>query len=164
MSGQTHAKGSSGRSLRGPELPLAERRRRRRELWISGVVIAAIVAGVLLEQRIEAGTQALPFGTGVPFLFLNALNVILIVLLVYLIARNLVKLVFERRRGILGSHLNLKFVAAFTLVATVPTAVLFLVSSSLVDDLIRLPRPMEMFFVMGGFFARFLHRDVRQVD
>ncbi len=60
MSGQTHAKGSSGRSLRGPELPLAERRRRRRELWISGVVIAAIVAGVLLEQRIEAGTQALP--------------------------------------------------------------------------------------------------------
>jgi two-component system nitrogen regulation sensor histidine kinase NtrY len=68
----------------------------------------------------------------VPFLFLNALNVILIVLLVYLIARNFVKLVFERRRGILGSHLNLKFVAAFTLVATVPTAVLFLVSSSFV--------------------------------
>ena len=43
--------------------------------------------------------QARPFGPGVPFLFLNALNVILIVLLVYLIARNFVKLVFERRRG-----------------------------------------------------------------
>ncbi|MEN8181453.1 MAG: ATP-binding protein [Myxococcota bacterium] len=114
------------------ELPLAERRRRRRELWISAVVIAAIAAGIVLEQRIEAGAQALPFGPGVPFLFLNALNVILIVLLVYLIARNFVKLVFERRRGILGSHLNLKFVAAFALVATVPTAVLFLVSSSFV--------------------------------
>jgi two-component system nitrogen regulation sensor histidine kinase NtrY len=132
MSGQTHTRGPSGQSRPGPEMPLAERRRRRRELWISVVVIAAIVAGVLLEQRIEAGTQALPFGPGVPFLFLNALNVILIVLLVYLIGRNFVKLVFERRRGILGSHLNLKFVAAFTLVATVPMAVLFLVSSSFV--------------------------------
>jgi two-component system nitrogen regulation sensor histidine kinase NtrY len=113
------------------ELPLAERRRRRRELWLAAFVVAAIAFGVLLERRVEV-TQALPFGPGVPFFFLNALNVILIVLLVYLVARNFVKLVFERRRGMLGAHLNLKFVTAFILVATVPTAVLFFVSSSLV--------------------------------
>ena len=108
------------------DLPLAERRRRRRELWLAAFVVAAIAFGVVLERRVEV-TQALPFGPGVPFFFLNALNVILIVLLVYLVARNFVKLVFERRRGILGAHLNLKFVTAFILVATVPTAVLFFV-------------------------------------
>jgi two-component system nitrogen regulation sensor histidine kinase NtrY len=116
----------------GAALPLAERRRRRRELWMALVVVAAIVLGVLLERRMEGSALALPFSPSVPFFFLNALNVILIVLLVYLVARNFVKLVFERRRGILGSHLNLKFVFAFILVATVPTSVLFLVSSSFV--------------------------------
>jgi non-ribosomal peptide synthetase component F len=60
------------------------------------------------------------------------LVIFLIFLLVYPVARNLVKLVFERRRGALGSHLNLKFVFAFALVATVPTVVLFLVSSSII--------------------------------
>jgi hypothetical protein len=124
--------GAAGDPARDPlDLPLAERRRRRRELWLAAFVVAAIAFGVVLERRVEY-TQALPFGPGVPFFFLNALNVILIVLLVYLVARNFVKLVFERRRGILGAHLNLKFVTAFILVATVPTAVLFFVSSSLV--------------------------------
>ncbi len=115
-----------------PVLPAAERRRRRRELWISGAVVAAI-AGVIAFQRRAIGiTRDLWIGESVLFLFLNALTVFLIFLLVYLIARNLVKLVFERRRGILGSHLNLKFVIAFFLIASVPTAVLFLVASSIV--------------------------------
>jgi two-component system nitrogen regulation sensor histidine kinase NtrY len=112
------------------ELPAAERRRRRRELWIAAGVVAAILGLVAVEQRIYGFTEALPFGLG--FLFLNALNVFLVFLLVYLILRNLVKLVFERRRGILGSHLNLKFVFAFCLIAAVPTAIIFLVSSLLI--------------------------------
>ena len=61
------------------DLPLSERRRRRRELWLAAFVVAAIAFGVVLERRVEY-TQALPFGPGVPFFFLNALNVILIVL------------------------------------------------------------------------------------
>ena len=113
-------------------LPDAERRRRRRELWLSSVVLVAIAAIAFGQQWASAPRRALPIGDSALFLFLNALNVFLIFLLVYLVARNLVKLVFERRRGALGSHLNLKFVLAFALVATVPTVVLFLVSSSII--------------------------------
>lgn len=113
-------------------VPAAERRRRRRELWISSLVLGAIAAIVLGQQWAAAPRRALPVGDSALFLFLNALNVFLIFLLVYLVARNLVKLVFERRRGALGSHLNLKFVFAFALVATVPAAVLFSVSSSII--------------------------------
>lgn len=113
-------------------VPDPERRRRRRELWLSSLVLGAIAAIALGQQWASAPRRALPVGDSALFLFLNALNVFLIFLLVYLVARNLVKLVFERRRGALGSHLNLKFVFAFALVATVPTAVLFAVSSSII--------------------------------
>lgn len=111
------------------ELPVAERRRRRREAVIAIAVVAAIAGLVILERRIPAGGSSLPVADGVLFLFLNAVNVILIGLLVFLITRNFVKLVFERRAGILGSHLNARFVIAFLLIATVPTAVLFAVSA-----------------------------------
>ena len=114
------------------ELPVAELRRRRRELALSAGVIAGIVGVVLFERRISTLNPALPYGDSLLFLFLNALNVILIVLLVYLISRNLVKLVFERRRGILGSHLNLKFVLALFLVAAIPTGLVFFVSYAFV--------------------------------
>ncbi len=112
-----------------PELPLAERRRRRREAVIAALVLAAIAAVVAFESRLSRLGTSLPIGDGMLFLFLNAVTVILIGLLVFLITRNFVKLVFERRRGILGSHLNTRFVLAFLLIATVPTAVLFAVSA-----------------------------------
>jgi two-component system nitrogen regulation sensor histidine kinase NtrY len=109
----------------------AERRRRRRELWISGAALVAIAAVILVERELSA-LRTLPASSSLLFLLLNALNVILVVLLVYLIARNFVKLFFERRKGIVGAHLHLKFVLALFLVATIPTAVVFLVAYTFV--------------------------------
>ncbi len=119
------------------DVPAAERRRRRRELWLSSLVLVAIAVIAIGQQWVTAPRGALPAGDSALFLFLNALNVFLIFLLIYLVARNLVKLVFERRRGALGSHLNLKFVLAFALIATVPTVVLFLVSSAIIGNSIN---------------------------
>ena len=73
-------------------------------------------------------------GRGESFLVLNAINILLIFLIVYLVGRNLVKLFFERRRGTLGAHLNLKFALTFGILTTVPTAILFVVSSRIVGD------------------------------
>ena len=121
-------------SRAGPfEVPQAELRRRRREAGLSAGVIAAIVGVVLFERRMSGVGGEVASGDSLLFLFLNALNVILIVLLVYLISRNLVKLVFERRRGTLGSHLNLKFVSALFLVAAIPTGLVLFVSYSFVS-------------------------------
>ncbi len=109
-----------------PPLPPAERRRRVRELWI-GVVLIAAVSGLLLLPSITGLTQGV--GDSGLFLFLNAVTVILILIFGFLVTRNFWKLVGERRRGILGSHLNLKFVAAFVLIALVTTSGLFVVSA-----------------------------------
>ncbi len=115
-----------------PPLPDAERRRRRRDLVITVAVLVAIAAIVLVEREVAVLPELLPFGGSLIFLALNALLVVLIVLLVYLIGRGFVKLIFERRTGTLGSHLNLKFVLALFLVAAVPMAVQYLVSSSFI--------------------------------
>ncbi|MEM7408628.1 MAG: ATP-binding protein [Myxococcota bacterium] len=109
-----------------PRLPVAERRRRVREFWIALILIAAVVA-LLLLPPITGVTQGV--GDSGLFLFLNAITVILILIFGFLVTRNFWKLVGERRRGILGSHLNLKFVAAFVLIALVTTSGLFAVSA-----------------------------------
>jgi len=118
----------------GADVTEAERRRRRREIWLSTLLVLAIGGIVLGQQWASAPRRAPSAASSALFLLLNAVNVFLIFLLVYLVARNLVKLVFERRRGALGSRLNLKFVLSFAIVASVPTAVLFLVSSAIVGN------------------------------
>ena len=89
-----------------PRLPEAERRRRRRDLMLTAGVLLAFAAVLLVEGRIGSLPAALPFADSLLFLFLNALSVVLIVLLIYLIGRHLVKLVFERTsKKLLGVHI-----------------------------------------------------------
>ncbi|HOV87630.1 MAG TPA: ATP-binding protein [Syntrophobacteraceae bacterium] len=60
------------------------------------------------------------------FLFaLIHLNVILLLLLVYLVLRNLVKLLFERKRNVLGHKLRTRLIVAFVGLAVIPTIPLF---------------------------------------
>lgn len=58
------------------------------------------------------------------------LNIILVLLLLFLVARNLVKLLFERKRNVFGAKLRTKFVVAFVGFSVVPAVVLFLVAIS----------------------------------
>ncbi len=61
------------------------------------------------------------------------LIVVVILVLIFLIGRNVVKLIFDRRRRILGSKLRLKLVAAFVGLALVPTVILFVLASGLIN-------------------------------
>jgi two-component system nitrogen regulation sensor histidine kinase NtrY len=112
-------------------LPPAERRRRIRELWI-GIVLVVAMGLLLLLPPISGLTKGV--GDSGLFLFLNAVTVILILIFGFLVTRNFWKLVGERRRGILGSHLNLKFVAAFVLITLVTTSGLFVVSAFFITN------------------------------
>ena len=107
------------------EFDAAEERRRRRERAL--IVAIAVFSTLLLvgvprlmrQERITAGP-----GDLILWLLIN-LNAVLILLMLFLLIRNVVKLVFERRRGVLGSKLRAKLVLAFVLLSLAPTIFLF---------------------------------------
>jgi two-component system nitrogen regulation sensor histidine kinase NtrY len=111
-----------------PALPADEVRRRRRE----GVIIAAtamlFVVFALFETRLPRFSNSSSLSGNVIFFLLINLNLTLLVLLIFLVTRNLVKLIFERRRGILGSRLRTRLVLAFVGLSLFPATLLFFVA------------------------------------
>jgi two-component system nitrogen regulation sensor histidine kinase NtrY len=69
------------------------------------------------------------FVTTVVYFGLINFNVILILVLSFLLFRNVAKLVVERRRGVFGSKLRSKLVAVLVFFALAPTILLFYISS-----------------------------------
>ncbi len=103
-----------------------EHKRRRREL-IAAVVCFALI-GVLtwVELKYLGGNSYL-------FLGLLNLNFILLLLVFFIVARNSVKLLLERRRKVLGSRLRTRLVLAFISLSLIPTMLMFMVSVKFVQ-------------------------------
>ena len=108
----------------------AEMRRRRRERIIIVATIIGIVLLTFIETSLFSKETLVPDFRDVAIFGLININIILVILLIFLIVRNIVKLVYERRRGILGSKLRTKLVAAFVTLSLVPTFILFLVATN----------------------------------
>lgn len=110
----------------GPDT--AEIMRRKRERIIIVITVAVILVLSYLEYHLFRTETILPASSNVLIYGLININVILIILLIFLIVRNVVKLIFERRHGVIGSKLRTKLVAAFVGLSLIPSAVLFIVS------------------------------------
>lgn len=104
------------------EKELSKRRRERIIMVVVGVlaIIFTLVASQIFNK------DNLPLSTNIFVYGLTSINFILIVLLIFLIIRNIVKLFYEHRRGVIGSRLRTKLVAAFVGLSLVPTILLFL--------------------------------------
>ena len=104
-----------------------ERQRRRRERLLIGIITLLVVTITLVEvrlvrQRGESITDSLlAFG-------LVNLNTILLLLLTFLIFRNLVKLILERRQRIFGSRLRIRLVLTFVFLSLLPTLLMSFVA------------------------------------
>jgi len=120
-----------------PERQKQEKQRRRRERTAIILIILLVVflTSLLLYVTGSRGEALVPQNLMV-FLLINV-NAILLLLLIYLVVRNVVKLVFERRRGILGSKLRSKLVIAFVGLSLVPTLLLFWVSIGFITNTIE---------------------------
>src|SRR5262245_14666231 len=123
---------SSGPSGGQSGLPSAELRRRRRDWSVAAAVALVLALVFVFEGAVISRSRSLPIGSHAMFLALVHLNVIGIGLLAWLLARNVVKLVIDRRRGIVGSKLNSKFVALFVLTSALSTSGLFILCGFLV--------------------------------
>ena len=103
-----------------------ERKRRQRELWLA----ASAVLGILVLSWVE-----LKFIGVNSYLFIILFNFNFILLLVALgvVSRNVVRLVLERRRKVLGSKLRTRMVLAFVSLSLTPTLLMFFVSIKFVQ-------------------------------
>ncbi|MBI2601557.1 MAG: HAMP domain-containing protein [Deltaproteobacteria bacterium] len=111
---------------------------RRRVVEFAVILLCAVllIAISRLEVRLFSLGELLSanrefFTTLVYFALIN-LNVILILILSFLIFRNLTKLVLERRRGMLGSKLRSKLVVSLVFFALAPTLLLFYVTTQFI--------------------------------
>ncbi|MGD0277746.1 MAG: ATP-binding protein [Smithella sp.] len=102
-----------------------ERRKRRREFIIMVAVGVLAIAFTLIASHFF-NKEDLPLSTNIFVYGLYNINVILILLLLFLIIRNVVKLFYEHRRGVIGSKLRTKLVATFVGLSLIPTILLFL--------------------------------------
>src|SRR4030042_4356762 len=105
-----------------------ESKRRRNELLIIGVVSILILLLTTIEMKFPQVIGRIPVAKNIIIFSLININIILILLLIFLVIRNLLKLIFERKRKVLGARLRTKLVVAFVSLSLVPTILLFLVA------------------------------------
>ena len=112
-------------------------RRRRRERYIIAFLLVVISSFTYLGSRVFDLGLNLPISNSILIFALINLNVILLLLLLFLTVRNLVKLLFERRKNIMGAKLRTKLVLAFVSLSLLPTIILFFVSAQFISSSIE---------------------------
>jgi len=112
----------------------ADSRRRRNELIIIGIISVLIMILTTIEMKIPQLGGMIPIGNNIIVFSLININIILILLLIFLVIRNLVKLIFERKQKVLGAKLRTKLVVAFISLSLVPTILLFFVAAGFITN------------------------------
>ena len=105
----------------------AEQKRRRREFVIILVLIPIVALLTWTESHISSISGGVPVATNILLLALLNVNIILLILLIFLVLRNAVKIYMERRRKVMGSRLMTKLITSFVTLTIVPTFILFFV-------------------------------------
>ncbi|MEZ4751966.1 MAG: ATP-binding protein [Bdellovibrionota bacterium] len=106
-----------------------ELKRRRRERIIVVFLFFFILLFTGVEIYLLRVSSQLPFVNSIFFFGLMNLNVVLIMLLLFLVFRNVVKLILDEKKGRVGSRLRTRLVFAFILFAIIPTVLLFSISA-----------------------------------
>lgn len=102
--------------------------RKKREFII--IILILIIVGILtfIETRVANFGSDFPLSSTVLMFILINTNLLLLLGLILLVFRNLAKLYYEKKNNILGSKFKTRLVAAFIVLALLPTTVLFFFS------------------------------------
>ena len=117
--------------------PHTEARKRRREWFLVVVIIGLVALSLRYQGQLFDLTSEIPLSGNILVLALINLNILLILLCLFLVLRNIFKLLLERRRGIPGAKLRSKLVLAFIALSLIPTMLLFFVSAGFITNSIE---------------------------
>lgn len=114
-----------------------EQRKRRRE-WLL-IILSVILIGTfpLLKRLLFEQAAQIQISNNILVLALININILLIILFFFLIFRNIVKLILERRRNIPGAKLRTRLVATFVSLSLIPTLLLFFASAAFITNSIE---------------------------
>ena len=156
------------------KVPVDERelRKRKRERILMLVVGCLAIVFTILASQLSSRKE-LPISSNILVYGLYSIDIILILLLLFLIVRNIFKLFAERRKGIIGSKLRTKLVAAFVGLSLVPTILLFLFAINFLsysiefwfnikigDALSRSLEVAQMYYTQAEELAKFNARQI----
>ena len=108
-----------------------ESARRRREKIAIGIILILVAGLTILEANLAAIGGSVAFSSNIVIFALINLNVILVVLLIFLVTRNLFKVILDRKRNILGAKIRSRLVLIFILFSLVPTILLFFAAANI---------------------------------
>ena len=113
----------------------SEQRRKKQRLirYVIGFCLLLIPLLGYVQRGLLQGDFNLPISSTVLIFALININGLLLLLMLYLILRNLVELVFERKHKILGSRLRTRLVISFVVFSMIPTVILFLFALRMVS-------------------------------
>ncbi len=105
-----------------------DRKRRKRELtFVVAIIIVVAILTFIVNQATRFG-PAFPISNTILMFVMINVNLLLLLLLIFLVFRNLVKLLYDRKRKVIGTKLRTRLVASFITLTLLPTTVLFFFS------------------------------------
>ncbi len=102
--------------------------KRKREIFFIFALSILLAFLIGIEVYIFRSGQNLPSSYVLFFIGLVNINLILVLLLLFLIFRNVVKVFIERRGKIFGSSLKSKLIVSFVSFSVIPTLLVFIIS------------------------------------
>lgn len=117
--------------------PPSEQRKRKREAIIIGISLLLISILIATQIHLTRISSEVPMGGNIIIFALINIITLLIILFVYLFARNMFKLFKERQFDRVGTRLRTKLVLAFVSLSLFPTLLLFLVSAGYISNSIQ---------------------------
>src|SRR5437764_14709410 len=107
---------------------LSEQNRRKRNLLV--ILGFLVLVGGLSAFDLSSFAPELPVASNIVIFALFNLNLVVCLLLLLLLFRNLVKLGFERRQGVIAARFTAKPALAFLSLAVAPALLIFILASN----------------------------------
>ena len=147
-----------------PHISAEERKRRKREVILIPAIITLVALLTFIENRVIHFGADIPVSNTILMFILININLLLLVLLIFLVFRNLVKLLYDRKRKVMGAKLRSRLVVAFIALTLLPTIVLFFFSINFITTSIEFwfNVPVEQALENSLLVGRQLYKDTEE--
>lgn len=114
-----------------------DKKRRKREIIIILCIMLLVALLTYAENMVvDIGSDISLSSTVLMFILIN-INLLLLLLMIFLVFRNILKLLYDRRRKAMGARLRTRLVLAFVMLSLLPTTVLFFFSINFITTSIK---------------------------